>query len=68
MVQVVVKSSKLSFQSKLLVTMETMHLWTEKWKNWDFGLHRPVESCKRLVIPPVLHLNAFAWESEMFCR
>ena len=36
---------KLSFQSKLLVTMETMHLWTEKWKNWDFGLCRPVESC-----------------------
>ena len=49
--------------------METMHLWTEKWKNWDFGLRRPVESCKRLVIPPVVHLNVFAWESErdMFC-
>ena len=47
-----------------------MHLWTEKWKNWDFGLCRPVESCKRLVIPPVMHLDAFAWESErdMFCR
>ena len=50
--------------------METMHLWTEKWKNWDFGLRRHVESCKRLVIPPVVHLNAFASESErdMFCR
>ena len=47
-----------------------MHLWTEKWKNWDFGLCRPVESCKRLVIPPVVHLDAFAWESErdMFAR